>query len=119
MGLWGREENDVICDNCGVEVDCSGLCSPCQWLSTYGQWSNQQEAHRARLVRLTNRRWQMRFNRGEIMPLKGESERDRAESERVQNLTQEIERLKAELDELKKERKDIADAALLALKRGW
>lgn len=67
--MRGRVEID--CANCGVEdidvVDGVELCSPCNYLSTYGNWSNPVEAHRQRMERLTNRRWQMRFNWG-ILP---------------------------------------------------
>lgn len=63
------------CVNCGV-ADCSyGVCEACAYLAR--EWSEVRmtarelverfdPAQRVRLDRLTNRRWQMRFNRGEL-----------------------------------------------------
>lgn len=55
------------CINCEVEIDeDKTLCPACKYLANYGVFDNAKQAFRARLERLVNRRWQMRFNRGEL-----------------------------------------------------
>jgi hypothetical protein len=54
----------MTCENCSITIDHVGLCSACAYLSSYGTFEDQQRADRARQERLTNRRWQMRFNLG-------------------------------------------------------
>ena len=54
------------CINCEIEDDFY-LCRICQHLATYGTWVNEEQALREREKMLTNRRWQMRFNRGELV----------------------------------------------------
>ena len=56
------------CDNCGIDLDDTDpkLCPACSYLSIYGVYVNAAQAKRAREEKLTNRRWQMRFHRGEI-----------------------------------------------------
>jgi hypothetical protein len=55
----------MTCANCATECD-GYLCNACQHLATYGTWNNEAQAARAREEMLTNRRWQMRFVRGEL-----------------------------------------------------
>lgn len=53
----------MICLNCDTEIDGGEFCPACRYLAKCGPISprgNQYE-------RLINRRWQMRFNRGEIV----------------------------------------------------
>lgn len=52
------------CGNCDVALDAPGLCPACQYLSAYGTYTSAEKAARAREEKLTNRRWQMRFNLG-------------------------------------------------------
>lgn len=54
------------CLNCGVEIENAFACPACVYLASYGTFENPIVAERAREERLTNRRWQMRFNRGEL-----------------------------------------------------
>ena len=62
-----KSEHDG-CYNCEVELDDNDgiLCSPCHYLANYGTWTSSAQAFHAHRERLTNRRWQMRFARGEI-----------------------------------------------------
>ena len=51
------------CENCEVEIDEEGFCPACTWLATQGPFS---KALGRREAEMANRRWQMRFNRGEL-----------------------------------------------------
>jgi len=59
------------CSNCEVELNNydGELCPACLYLSRYGTYENRTSARRAREAKLTNRRWQMRFNRGQLIIL--------------------------------------------------
>lgn len=50
------------CLNCNIEIDGGKFCPSCRWLSRRGPISPRGTCDE----RLVNRRWQMRFNRGEL-----------------------------------------------------
>lgn len=56
----------MTCANCGIESE-AYLCNACVHLATYGTYNNQKQATRAREEMLTNRRWQMRIHRKEVI----------------------------------------------------
>src|SRR5690349_16738298 len=56
----------IACSNCDTETEGASLCQACQWLSQQRPDSNDLFSRGTALDRLTNRRWQMRFNRGEL-----------------------------------------------------
>ena len=57
-----------MCDNCGIALgdDDPDLCPACNWLNKQLPDTNDLASRGTALDRLTNRRWQMRFHRGEI-----------------------------------------------------
>ena len=56
-----------LCDNCGVFLEPTdpALCNACTFLNTH-PYENNQVGCRGETAGLVNRRWQMRFNRGEL-----------------------------------------------------
>ena len=53
-----------ICQNCEVWCD-SAWCSPCSYLQTCDKYAGQR-TWQGDTQGTVNRRWQMRFNRGEL-----------------------------------------------------
>lgn len=54
----------MCCLNCEIEIEGGEFCPACRWLTRRGPISPRGTSDE----RLINRRWQMRFARGEIDP---------------------------------------------------